>query len=126
MTKFEIVPSQDKTEVSITIDGVEVKANALQLDSIIQAMAMARAQLRPAIPNEPPLGEPRPAISDPRYWTNFVSDTGDSHLMLQHPGLGWLSFVFPPNERDRLVGYLTEHSKQEPTPGAAPDSPVIH
>lgn len=124
MPKLELVPSDDLTEVAITIDGTTIRANALQLDTLIEGFAAARAQLRPAVSNDAPLGQRVQAIADPRYWTNIDPDTGMSLVMFRHPGLGWLSFMLPPDERDRLAQFFTEQAKA--TANTATPGPAVH
>lgn len=123
MPKFDITPSDDKAEVSISIDGSKVAtANALQLDILIQGLTAARGELLPQVPNDPPLGERVQAVVDPRYWTNRDPETGMSLVMFRHPGLGWVSFILPAQERDRLTQYLTDQATTLPAktePGTA-------
>lgn len=127
MPKFDITPSDDKTEITIAIDGtVAATANALQLDALIHGLVAARAQLLPRVPNDPPLGEQVPVQRDPRYWTNLDAATGCTLLMLRHDGLGWLGFTLPPAERDRLAGYFTEQAKAVPAPSQAVQTPNLH
>jgi len=123
MPKFDIKPSDDLTEVAIQIDGIPVKANALQLDALIEGLIAARAQLKPFIPTEPPAGQVQ-AIIDPNYWTKFDAENGMSLLMLRHPGMGWCSFLLPPAERDRLAQYLVKQAEQGGPAPAAPASSV--
>lgn len=125
MPKIEIEPSDDLTEVAIRIDGTSLSANALQLDAIIEGLIVARAQLRPQHPTQPPLGQRVDAIVDPHYWTNRDPESGMSLLMLRHPGLGWLSFMLPAAERKRLAHLLIEQS-QVPTSDAPAEPPLAH
>jgi len=117
--------SADMSEVTMNLDGVRLKANALQLDAIIEGLVAARAQLLPAIPNDPPLGQRVAAIADPRYWTNIDLASGMTLLMFRHSGLGWMSFTLPPAERDRLAQYLTEQADAPAVPVATPTGPAV-
>ncbi len=128
MPKFDIKPSDDATEVAIAIDGAPITtANALQLDTLIRSLVLARAQLQPAAPKEPPLGEKVAYQGDPRYWTNVDPVTGQTLLLLRHDGLGWLAFMFPPAERDRLAGYLIDQAKAAAAaPGPAGQAQNFH
>jgi len=122
MPKIEIKPSDDKTEVTVNLDGVAIKANALQLDAIIEGLAAARAQLNPPVPNDAPLGQHVGYVPDPRYWTTLDQNTGATWLMLRHPGLGWVNFTLTPAERDRLTQYFTSQAKAtSPVSGTATD-----
>lgn len=126
MPKLELLPNVEKTEVDITIDGVSIKANATQLEAIIEGFAAARAQLLPAVPNDAPIGQQVNASFDPRYWTNLDPATGGTLLILRHAGLGWLPFMLPPGEREHLVKVLTEQGKVVSVSAAAPPTPGLH
>ena len=127
MPKIEIKPNADFTEVAIDIDGVPfASANASQLDSIIEGLVVARSQMKPQHPTQPPIGQRVSTVDDPHYWTNHDPERGMTLLMFRHPGLGWLSFMLPPAERDRLAQYLVELSKLDPQTAVVVQKPSTH
>lgn len=132
MKSFEITPSNDATEAIIKFDELAVAADVAQIDEIIALLGRVRAGLRPALPDRVPLDQRIEAIGDPAYWTNLDAETKGTLLMLQHPGFGWLSFLLPPRERERISAQLAEQSRiaadgasAAPSPGLEP-GPAIH
>lgn len=122
MPKIETAPSEDRTELSVTVDGHSFKLNTLQLDTLIQQLSNAREELRPPVVNDAPLGVPVKSIVDPRYYTEPHAETGGTILMLRHPGFGWVTFLLPPEERDRLSGYFTKQAEVQKA--ASPSKPL--
>lgn len=73
----------------------------------------------------PPRGEVLAQL-DPVYWTNPDKATGGQLLMLRHEGLGWLSYILPPAERDRLAGYLAKAQEMNPSSESTPTGSGLH
>lgn len=111
MPNFHIDVSDDKTESTLEIDGQRFRFNTLQLDALMKAIASARAEMLPAIPTQAPLGQSGEAILDPFYWTQLDPNTGNSLMLIRHPALGWLAFMLPAHERERITGYFSEQTE---------------
>ena len=84
--------------------------SATELDELISMAAARRATLEPAHATAPP--KQAEAIVNPQWFTCLV-DPG-TLLQIRHPGLGWLSFVIPPNERAQLLGILLNQALYRP------------
>jgi hypothetical protein len=85
--------------------------SATELDQLIAKAALRRAALEPAHSIAAP--KQAEAIVNPQWFTCLV-DPG-TLLQIRHPGLGWLSFVIPPNERAQLLGILLNQALYRPT-----------
>jgi hypothetical protein len=126
MTKFEITPSPDSTEITVKIGEESEQMNTLRLDAFIQELARIRAQLAPPVPNDPPMGQPVQAIADPRYWTELEATTGGALLMFRHPGFGWVPLLLPPSERDRLTDYFGKQAEGQASGATIPPGSGLH
>lgn len=126
MKKFEIIPTPDNTEITVKVGGAVEQMNTLRLDAFIQELARVRAHLAPPVPNDVPLGQPVEAVADPRYWTELEATTGGTLLMFRHPGLGWVPFLLPPGERDRLAEYFGKQGDAQAAGGSVPPGAGMH
>jgi hypothetical protein len=84
--------------------------SATELDELIAKAAARRATLEP--PHAPQAPKQAEAIVNPQWFTCLV-DPG-TLLQIRHPGLGWLAFVIPPNERAQLLGILLNQALYRP------------
>lgn len=125
MPRLTITPNDDGTEVTLRLDGTGT-TNAQELEGVIEALLLARSRMAPAVPIDPPIGQDVAAIYDPRYWTNHDAATGNTLLIFQHPGFGWLPFLLPPGERDRLASILRQQAEMYPTVPSAAAGGNIH
>jgi hypothetical protein len=78
------------------------KLSAAELDELIAKAAERRASLRQQ-PTERPVGQIQ-VIINPGWYTE--QNEGGSLFQIFHPGFGWLNFVLPPTDRNRLLGFL--------------------
>ena len=85
--------------------------SAPELDELIARAAARRATLEPSHATQAP--KQAEAILNPPWFTCLV-DSG-TLLQVRHPGLGWLSFVIPPNERAQLLGIMLNQALYRPT-----------
>lgn len=92
----------------IDIDGLAAE----ELDLLIAQASSRRATLAPALPVEAP--DHCPTVSNPAWFT-FPTEHG-SVLRMRHPGLGWVSFLVPPNERAQLLNLLLNQALKVPQP----------
>ncbi len=93
------------------------------LDRLIYELGELRATRTPPVPAKAHIGKVH-TTNDPRYYTEAEQMTGGALLGLRHNGFGWLWFVLPSAERDRLIGYLedqrrTAGSGHQAPPGSA-------
>jgi hypothetical protein len=78
------------------------KLSATELDELIARAAERRASLGQQ-PTERPVGQIQ-VIVNPGWYTE--QNEGGSLFQIFHPSFGWLNFVLPPAERNRLLGFL--------------------
>ena len=83
---------------------------AEHIDALIQLLADIRAEMSPAVSQEPPRVH-SDALHDPRYATELHSFSGGTLLEIRHPALGWMDFVLPSLERIRITRFLTEQEE---------------
>jgi hypothetical protein len=95
--------------------------SAPELDELIVKAAARRVSLNPPHSTDAP--KQAEAIVNPQWFTCLVEP--GTLLQIRHPGLGWLSFVIPPNERAQLLGILLNQALFKPTgPSAVPPQSV--
>jgi hypothetical protein len=95
--------------------------SATELDELIAKAAVRRASLNPAHDNAPP--KQAEAIVNPQWFTCLVEP--GTLLQIRHPGLGWLSFVIPSNERAQLLGIMLNQALYKPTSPTANLPPSV-
>jgi hypothetical protein len=91
------------------------KLTADQLDELLARVAKHRASLQPGPPNEHP--KPTDVVVNPAWYTGLV-DAG-TLFQIRHPGLGWLAFLIPANERAHLLSLLLRQALFVPQPAVA-------
>jgi len=106
----------DMASVEFTFPPGTVTVTAAEVEELIQLLSTIRAQLHPPVPMDPPLNVLVETLPDPRYWTDYDQMTEGTLLGIRHPGQGWLWSQFPPDERERLIGYLLEHQEAQSRP----------
>ncbi len=79
--------------VTLLTDGIEV---------LIVQLAQFRAQMKPEIARTLPDGEYKGGIVDPLWVLPSHPAAQEKTLFVRHPGLGWLTFLFPPQEARKL------------------------
>ena len=90
---------------------------AAELDLLIAKAAVRRASLNPPHSNEVP--KQAEAIVNPQWFTCLIEP--GTLFQVRHPGLGWISFVIPPNERAQLLGLLLNQALFNPiSPSSSP------
>ena len=96
------------------------KMDAAELDDLIAKAAKSRAKLKPAVPNDPPKG-PVNALNNPRWFSVLQGDI--TVLQVQHPGLGWITWLLPTEERANLLSVLLRQALA-PTSAKVADVPA--
>lgn len=92
----------DKAIMTIDISMLSVN----ELEDLISRAAERRASMQPEYSKNLPTGLVVAAINDPIWVTAPISESnGNIGLHIRHLGYGWLSFVIPPPEIAKLMGF---------------------
>ena len=95
----------------------ELTLSATQLDELIFVLGTARAKMAEQIPTEPLVGPlTREAVVIDPIWrtTRPPHQSLDGLLLrLQHPGLGWLTFLLPHHECIALGEWLSNNATRK-------------
>lgn len=100
---------KDRSRAQFSLPG-RVEWRAEHLDALIHLLAEIRAQMSPAVSEEPPQLHAE-ALHDPRYSTELHPFSGGTLLEFRHPSLGWMDFVLPSRERVRITRLLVEQEE---------------
>lgn len=119
MAKMELAartePDRENVYLEMRMDGVPLGhmfLTASDAENHIHGIAKHRAELVDEVSRELDPGSRIEAVVDPIWRTPKSSlDQQGVVLVLRHPGLGWLSFLFPHNEAAALGRWLVDHSK---------------
>ena len=95
---------EGKTRARFSLPGRE-EWKAEHIDALMQVLGEIRAEMAPAVPDEPPASVP--FLHAPRYRTTLHEFSGGSLMEFRHPALGWLPFLLPSAERRRIAESLT-------------------
>ena len=90
-----------------------------ELEELIAEAAKLRMALQPSVATEPP--ENSAGLNDPA-WRSFMMEQ-HTILQLRHPGLGWVTFAFPPHERANLLTLFLRHALTPATAGPSGSAP---
>ncbi len=112
--KMELRAYPDFTQQHVTVEllqnGVaigKVVLGAAETEAFIGLLARSRASLTvPVAPEFNPEASLEPVI-DPVWEIPEEREPDGVLLALQHPGFGWLSFIFPDNEATSIGGVLS-------------------
>lgn len=85
------------------LGGGAVTLSATDINSVIGQLAKFREQMTPEIARTFPVGEHH-GVVDPLWEVKPIID--QKTLFLRHHGLGWISFLFPPQEAKKLGNAL--------------------
>lgn len=91
--------------------------SASELEALIDAAAFRRASMRPAPPVQAP--EECDPVHNPAWFT-FPTEKG-SVLRFRHPGLGWIDYLIPAQERAHLLSLLLNQALQATSSGPLSD-----
>lgn len=95
----------DKPSSKVTLDVKDV-------DAVIAGFAQLRAAMTPEIPRELPDSAHERGVLGPPWAVARHPSAPEKTLFLRHPGFGWITFIFPPQEAEKLGNALL--------PGKAP------
>ena len=96
-----------KTRARFNLPGRE-EWHAEHIDSLMQVLAQIREEMTPAVAEEPPRLQEVQALHDPRYSTALHEFSGGTLLSFRHPSLGWLPFLLPSLQRQRIAESFRE------------------
>ncbi len=85
---------------------------AAEIVELMDVLNQIRAVMTPAVPSEPPLFQTVPALDNPAWWTNLDEFSGGTALLIRHPSLGWLPFLFPSHERKKISVFLAKQEEE--------------
>jgi len=100
----------EKTRARFSLPGRQ-EWRAEHIDALIQLLAEVRAEMAPAVAEEPPQVH-SVALHNPRYATELHTFSGGTLLEIRHPSLGWMDFILPSQERIRISGFLAEQEQR--------------
>ena len=95
---------REKSSARFALPG-RLEWRAEHVTALIHLLAEIREQMSPAVSEEPPLLHAE-ALYDPRYSTQLHQFSGGTLLEFRHPSLGWMDFVLPCRERERISRLL--------------------
>jgi hypothetical protein len=98
------IPQGATEEATIVFNSVD------DLDRLIQMISVLRAQMAPAVPTTP-RDTDIPMSTNSPIWTALARrQDGKRPLLIRHPGLGWIGFLFNDDSAAVLAASLTSPS----------------
>jgi hypothetical protein len=92
---------------------------AVGVEALIQILMSMRMKMTPPVPEEFPTIPPMKGPSNPIYAVLDVPVMPGKLVMVRHEGLGWLNFLFPQKEADKLAHGLLEQPALAKAPAAS-------
>ena len=91
-----------KTRARFNLPG-RAEWRAEHIDALMHVLAEIREEMSPAVAEEPPRLQEAQPLHDPRYSTALHEFSGGTLLSFRHPSLGWLPFLLPSAQRQRIA-----------------------
>ena len=101
---------------------VQLKIDAEQIDEHIVNLGELRSHMKPPVQNDWALGQKVGAIPNPRWVTEPDLMEGNSLLHVRDPRSGWLHYLIPRSEAEKL-GNLLKSQSESPPPGQPQGKP---
>ena len=104
-----------KATIQIVVDGeplAHVIFDAPELEELLASLSVIRAQMAEGVPLTIDPGSRMLALVDPVWRHPHRTSPEGKALSLRHPGLGWLTFVFPDLEAEAIARYLSSNLPQ--------------
>jgi hypothetical protein len=98
---------QDRSRARFALPGRR-EWNAEHVSELIRILGQIREEMTPAVSEQPPAPHEVEPLHDPRYATELHPFSGGTVLEFRHPSLGWMEFVLPSLERNRISRFLAE------------------
>ena len=76
------------------------------VEKILENLGKLRSLMQPAIPSDQAVGQKVAAVSNPRWVTEPDIMRGDSLLHIRDPRYGWLHYLLPRGEAQKLGATL--------------------
>src|SRR5438445_1310262 len=96
---------EDRSRARFALPGRQ-EWTAENIGALMQVLAQIREEMAPAVPSDPPRLHDLQAPHDPRYATQLHEFSGGTVLRFRQPSLGWLEFLLPSLEREKMTGYF--------------------
>jgi len=90
--------------------------SAAEVEAMIQVLAEYRTRMAPEVPKTLPEDLNPRGPADPVYAVVDVPVVPGKMLMIRHDGIGWLTFLLPQSEADKLAHGLREISSAAKAP----------
>jgi len=101
-----VAVSKDKTSATVTLGQTNYQLDARVLSDLITTLMIARADILPPIPPEPPTNATLSVR--PGNWGIAADEAkGDVLLGFPHPGFGWVGFRFSQDYAQELARQLS-------------------
>ena len=81
--------------------------NPVKMTDLIQDLSDLRETLAPQVPATITAGQRLFATPEPLWEISAEVRADGKVLLVRHPGLGWLGFIIPHDDCERLAGELT-------------------
>ncbi|WP_175716259.1 hypothetical protein [Burkholderia anthina] len=111
--KIEMINEYGKQAVLVSIEQSSALLDPEDIDAVIQYLSLLRAQMQPAIPDEPSRDEKYVMELDPCWYTERPLLYDGAVLFMRHTGLGWTSFALPTHSLKQLLASLSRHLETE-------------
>ncbi|MGI4793161.1 MAG: hypothetical protein ACRYG8_03570 [Janthinobacterium lividum] len=104
---LELTPERDLMSIKVEGSGTLVRS-APQLEEVIKGMIQLREMMSPAIPMVNPTKETPVVTSDRMRWSaqSIPSRPGAVHLLVLHPGLGWVGITISAEGAQELAATI--------------------
>jgi hypothetical protein len=102
------------SNLQIEADGTPLNLSAEEVERLIRELAKFRKTMVPEVPRKPADGTYEDSEVDPILGVQPVVD--HKALMVRHPGIGWLLFLLPENEAQKLGQHLVQPAPSTSTP----------
>lgn len=109
---LELTPGRKLISIEIE-DGGKLVRTAPQLEEVIRGMIQLREMMLPAIPMMNPTKASLIITADRMRWSTqtIPSNPGAVHLLLLHPGLGWVGMSISPESAQELAATILRCAK---------------
>jgi hypothetical protein len=114
--------SDDRKTVTVTFPTTPPVAFQLDVDAVedmLKNLGMFRAGMTPEVPKTFAQAQKVSAVLDPGWVTEPDAMMGDSLLHIRDPHFGWLHYLLPKAEAQKLA-HLLENQAAAPRPGLGP------
>lgn len=95
---------------------IALKLDAAAVDDLLRNLGVFRGAMKPEIPRAFALGQKVAAVPDPNWVTEPDALHGHSLLHLRDPRYGWLHYLLPPHEAQKLAQLLHAQADNLPQP----------